>query len=122
MVKAHLPGRRLSGFSPVVTFLLLQLFPLSSFSWLPDKFYDLVGYLVHFEKVYYPALRDHIVCLFVDDLRNDNIFSSHFVLFEDVLINVQYITCSFVHPFCSSVYQVINLFPNQYCEDFPYNR
>ena len=30
-----------------------------------DKIYNFVWYFVHFEAVYYPTLRDHIICIFV---------------------------------------------------------
>ena len=30
-----------------------------------DEVYDIMWYFVHYETVYYPALWDHIICLFV---------------------------------------------------------
>ena len=44
------------------------------FPGIPDKLYDFFGYLVHFETVYNPILRDHIVCLFIVNRRYSCIF------------------------------------------------
>ena len=47
---------------------------------------DFVIYLLHFETVYYPALGDHIINLFVVNPCHCHIFPSRFTLVEDVLI------------------------------------
>ena len=46
-------------FPPAINFTLQ--FSLVFF----NKFFDFIRYLVHFETVYYPVLKDHIVSLFV---------------------------------------------------------
>ena len=52
------------------------------------KLYDFVGYLVHFETVYYLVLWDNIVFPFVVNSRHIYSFSSRFALLGVVLINV----------------------------------
>ena len=58
------------------------------FFWFLDKLYHLVGYLVHYQVVYYPALRDHIVFPFIINPRYSNNFPSPFPLFGGVLTNI----------------------------------
>ena len=78
------------GFSPQLQFFPLLSIPLSSlFYGFSDQSYDIVGYLVHFEKVIYTGLQDHITELFVVNPRNDYILPPRFPFQEDVLIIVQ---------------------------------
>ena len=55
---------------------LLLLLPLSIFFYFLDKLKEFVGYLVHFETLYYPALRDHILCLFIVNSSINTFFVS----------------------------------------------
>ena len=72
MVILHLPWTYRSGFSHLRFFFPLSI-SLSSFWGFFGKLYDYNGYFVHFEIVYYPALQDHNVCIFVVNCCHSNI-------------------------------------------------
>ena len=72
-----------------------------------NELYKFPRYLVNFKIVYYPALRDLLMCLFIVNPRHNWIFPSRFVSREDVLISfhrylwyrcdILSITCRIVH-------------------------
>ena len=89
MVIIYHSVRFLPGFSPQLNVFLLLSTLISEFPcFFFHKLYEFVGYLVHFEIVCYPALRNHIVCLYVVDQRHSYIFSSRLALLEGALINI----------------------------------
>ena len=66
MVIEYLPGIYQFGSSIHLTFSLqLSIQSYKGFHGFLDKVYEFIRYLVHFEDVYYPALWDHILRIFV---------------------------------------------------------
>ena len=94
MVIVQLTRKPLSGFLPEFNFFLWLSVLLSNFHGFLNKLYDFTGYRVYFETVCYPSLRGHTVSLFVVNQSHRYIFSSRFVLGEDVLTNNLKLFCS----------------------------
>ena len=89
MVIVHLLGIYLRGSLIQLIFFPRCRFHSLGFHGFLDNVNDFVLYLVYFVAVYYPALWNHILCLFVVNPRYCKIFSSRLVIDEDVLINVE---------------------------------
>ena len=97
MVIVHVTGIYHSGFSPEVSFFhLISVLHSSFFNDFLDKIYNFVRYLVQFMTVYYPVLRDHIVCLFC--CRSTPWLDSFFVLFSSPWECVDHYIVSILFP------------------------
>ena len=66
---------------PLWIFVLAKLPPaVNFFDGFVHKVYDFMWYFVHFEAVYYQAMRNNIICLFVVNPYHSKIFPFGFAL------------------------------------------
>ena len=82
-VTTHLLGRYFSWFSPHLKFFLLRLIPLSSFPWF--RWWKLWLFQMTLSDVlsipvYYPALLDHVIGLFVVNTRQSYIIIINIII------------------------------------------